>query len=177
LEPSKKIRVWLASNLMSLRAGFRALLADCLALECVGESELYGDGLESIEKAQPDVLILDINSHDRKTNAMLKRLTGRIPATRIIALSASGDRRFVLRLLRRGVHGYITHGEASVELIKAIEAVAQGDVFLCPSASGVLLTEYRKRARRRTSGSLAAGCQPTSKRVHLKKPKGSGLGT
>jgi DNA-binding NarL/FixJ family response regulator len=162
--------------MISLRAEFRALLTDCLTLKYVGASELRGDWLESIENAHPDVLILDIDAHDRRMNAMLKRLTGKTPATRIIALSASGDRHFAMRLLRHGVHGYITHGETSVELIKAIEAVAQGDVFLCPSASGALLSEYRKRALRTQSG-LAAGCQPTSRRVHPRKLKGSGLGT
>jgi len=160
LKPSKKIRVWLASNFMLLRSGLRALLTGRPTLKCIGETGLGGDALELVEKAQPDVLILDVDLHDRRANAVLKRLSSKTPATRIIALSVAGDKRSILRLLRCGVHGYLSHSEATAELVKAIEAVAQGDVFLCPSASVALLNEYRKRARRRAKGGAPAGGLP-----------------
>jgi DNA-binding NarL/FixJ family response regulator len=72
LKPSKKIRVWLASNFILLRSGLRALLTGRPTLKCIGESELGGDALERIEEAHPDVLILDVDAHDRRTNVVLK---------------------------------------------------------------------------------------------------------
>jgi two-component system response regulator NreC len=118
----------------------------CPLLECVGKSALDADALERIVTAQPDVLIVDLDAHNRRSKAILNCLGRQTPNTRVIALSATSDRRFVLRLLRYGVLGFISHAEAPAELRRAIEAVARGDVFLCPSASGILLSEYRKRA-------------------------------
>ena len=169
MKPLKKIRVWLASSFILLRSGLRAVLMDCPTLECIGEGGLDGDALASIAAAQPDVLIVDLDLHDHWVRTVLKRLVDKTPDTRIIALSATGDKRFVLRLLRYGVLGYISHAEAPTELIRAIEAVARGDVFLCPSASVALLSEYRKRASQHTQNGQGSGRQSKSQGVHPKK--------
>ncbi len=142
-----KIRVWLASNSESCPA--RPRLTGDSALEWIGQSDLSGDALTRIEATQPQVLVLGTDSHDRRLNRILKRLTSALPATRIIVYSQSQDKRFVMRLLRQGVHGYLSKVELDTELTHAIQIVMQGNVFLCPSASGALVREYRKRARAR----------------------------
>jgi DNA-binding NarL/FixJ family response regulator len=149
LKTLDKILVWLASNCGSTQSSQSTLLAGYPMFKCIGESNLSCDALERIEAAQPDVLVLDIDAHDRQTTWVLKRLARTIPHTRIIAHSATGDKRFVMRLLRQGVQGYVAQHEITTELAKAINAVMQGDVFLCPTASGALVSEYRKHARLR----------------------------
>jgi DNA-binding NarL/FixJ family response regulator len=147
-----KIRVWLASNLESSLSS--TVLTGCPSLKCVGQSDLSCDALKRIEATQPDVVILEIDAHDRRINRILKRFADTIPAMRIIAHSPTDDKRFVMRLLRHGVHGYLSKLEIATELTRAITTVMQGDVFLCPTASGALVNEYRKRSQtRRRTGS------------------------
>lgn len=124
------------------------------AIECIGESDLSCDALKRIQAARPEVLVLDIDSRDRRTTWVLKRLARTLPCTRVIAHSASGDKRFVLRLLRQGVKGYVSRPEIANELAKAIHAVIRGDVFLSPTASGALVSEYRKHSRVRKRSDL-----------------------
>jgi DNA-binding NarL/FixJ family response regulator len=95
------------------------------------------------------VVILDIDSHDRRTNRILRHLASSIPTARIIAHSRASSKRFVMRLLCLGVKGYVSGKEIVNELPEAIKAVMQGGVFLCPTASGALVNEYRKRAQSR----------------------------
>ena len=128
-------------------------MTGCPSLECVGQSDLSCEALGRIEAAQPDVVILEIDAHDRRINRTLKRLASSIPAARIIASSSTDDRHFVMRLLRHGVHGYLSKAEMETELLRAITVVMQGDVFLCPMASGALVSEYRKRSQARRPGS------------------------
>jgi two-component system response regulator NreC len=125
------------------------MLRKCSSLECIGTSDLGGDALKHIELARPDVLLLEIDAHDRRTTHILTRLASSIPTTHIIAHSPNASKRFVIRLLRAGVQGYLSDADLDTELIRAISIVMQGDVFLCPTASGALVSEYLKSSRSR----------------------------
>ena len=117
---------------------------------CVGQSDLSRDSLKRIEAARPDVVLLEIEAQDRRVNRILTRLNDTIPATRIIVLSPTSNKQFVMRLLRHGVDGFLSGPEIETELKRAITVVTQGEAFLCPTASGALVTEYRRHSRRRT---------------------------
>jgi two-component system response regulator NreC len=136
-----KIRVLLVSDFVLLRSGLRALLADCENVEVVGESAVEGDTAVSVQKLQPSLVLLGISNGEEDVFKTIKDL--RTPGTQIMAVSSIQDSDFVLRLLRAGVHGYLSNQEAPAELVRAMDAVARGEVFLCPSASKALLAEYR----------------------------------
>jgi DNA-binding NarL/FixJ family response regulator len=136
-----KIRVLLVSDFVLLRAGLRALLADSPNVEVVGETADEDDIKARIEELTPNVVILAIS---RDEEDVFKTIQDLVPARQVVAVSPIQDPKFVMRLLRAGVHGYVSNQEALVELVRAMDAVAQGEVFLCPSASKALLSEYRK---------------------------------
>ncbi len=104
--------------------------------------------LARICQAHPDVLVLDVDVCNRRMHTVVRQLLATTPALHIVALGTA-NKRVVLHLLRNGVQGYISRRELATELARAIQAVAQGDVFLCPSASNALLDEYRKHAKSR----------------------------
>lgn len=135
-----KIRVFVVSDFVLLRSGLRALLADCANVQVVGESASQDDTARRIQEVEPSVVLLGIS---KDTDEVFATIKGLPPATRVVAVSPVQDSDFVLRLLRAGVHGYLSHQEAPAELVRAMDAVAKGEVFLCPSASRTLLTEYR----------------------------------
>jgi two-component system response regulator NreC len=136
-----KIRVLLISDFVLLRSGLRALLADCKNVEVVGEGAVEGDGALPVQELRPSLVILGISKDEEHVFKTIKDL--HTPATQIMAVSPIQDSDFVLRLLRAGVHGYLSNQEAPAELVRAMDAVARGEVFLCPSASKALLAEYR----------------------------------
>jgi DNA-binding NarL/FixJ family response regulator len=140
---------------MKVELDERALGSGCVPVEWIGRSDLSNDALDRIEAAKPDVIVLAFDAHDRRVNYVLKRLKLNLPDTRLIALTATNNKRFALRLLRRGIHGYLSQPEVA-SLLPAIQAVMLGDIYLSPTASGALLTEYRKRARARKHTDYAA---------------------
>jgi DNA-binding NarL/FixJ family response regulator len=144
-----KTHVWLAGNISP--NSHHSLWTDQPALECVGTSDLSCESLKAIETAQPDALVLEIDPHDRRISWVLKRLAQTNSNMHIIAHSQSGEKRFVMRLLRSGVQAFILDAEIKNELAKAVSAVTRGDVFLCSSASGMLVSEYRKHSQQRKS--------------------------
>ena len=136
-----KIRVLLVSDFVLLRSGLRALLADCTNVQVVGESAVEGETARQAQELQPNVVILGISKDGEDVFKTIKDF-GTL-AAQIVAVSPNQDSDFVLRLLRAGVHGCLSNQEAPSELVRAMDAVARGEVFLCPSASKVLLADYR----------------------------------
>ncbi len=141
-----KIRILLVSDFVLLRAGLGALLADLPNVEVVGECPCQEDVVGCVLETLPDIVLLGIS---RDEECLFKALAAMREgaAPRIIAVSAIEERDFVLRLLRAGVQGYLSSQEATAELVRALDAVAQGEVFLCPSASKALLAGYRDQNR------------------------------
>jgi two-component system response regulator NreC len=154
----EKIHVLLASNFGLLRAGLHALLAECDNIEVSGESAAGPETIACAQASHPDVLILDVSREEQGTLAAIESLQRAVPALKIIALSATADNDFALRLLRAGVHGFLSEREAKSELVSAVTTVAEGQVFLCPSVSGALLSGYREQARARKRMTTADHC-------------------
>lgn len=144
-----KIRVQVSSNFVLLRAGLASLLARSEHIECVGESGLGSEVTERACQVHPNVLVLDVPPDDSFTFKTIKDLKEKLPETEIIVLNEIEDRELALRLLRAGVKGYVSRRESLTELTRAVETVARGQVFLCPSASSALLNEYREQGRLR----------------------------
>ena len=94
------------------------------------------------------MLVLDVDVCNRRMHTLVRQLLATTPALHIVALDTA-NKRVVLHLLRNGVQEYISRRKLATKLARAIQAVAQGDVFLCPSASNALLDEYRKHTKSR----------------------------
>lgn len=148
----------LASDVKLRRAELRALLEAWARIDVIGECAAGLEVLARVRELAPQVLILDV-SRDASQAAMLviEALQRHAPQVKIIALSHSMNREFLLELLRTGVQGCLSSQIVSAELVNAVEAVVRGQVFLCPAASDVLLSGYRAQAQRIRAASLAKG--------------------
>jgi two-component system NarL family response regulator len=90
--------------------------------------------------------VLDIGLPDLNGIEVAARLLEALPATRVVALSAYADKRFVTEMLRSGASAYVTKSAAGTELVRAIRAVAAGHSYLCPEVAGALVAEVRGAA-------------------------------
>ncbi len=140
------IRVLVVSDSALLREGIQVLLSPCPEVEIVGETSAGDEAIEEARRLRPLVLILDVPKPNNTPLELLSRLRSAMPELKIIAVTYQHDEAAILRLLQMGVQGYLCGQEGAAELITAIQAVAGGDSFLCPAASGVLVRHYRRKA-------------------------------
>jgi two-component system, NarL family, response regulator NreC len=63
------------------------------------------------------------------------------PQVKVIALSMHADRRYILGMLRAGAQGYILKESAFHELIQAIDAARNHQVFLSPKVAGTVVAD------------------------------------
>lgn len=145
--PSKRpINVVLVDDHRLLREALRDTLAREDDVQVVGET---GQGLQAIEwvrEKQPDVVVLDIGLPDLNGIEVAARIHESRADTRIVALSAYSDKRFVNEMLRAGAAAFVSKASAGTELVVAIRAAAAGDSYLSPDVAAALAAQVRSEA-------------------------------
>jgi len=78
--------------------------------------------------------------------AATRQITARLPATRVLVLSASGEHADVLEAVKAGASGYLVKSASVTELVDAVSRTAAGDAVFTPGLAGLVLGEYRRMA-------------------------------
>jgi len=139
------IKILLADDHAIIRQGLRSLLEKQPDMEVMGESEDGREAIELVHKLQPDVVVLDVTMPNLNGIEAARQIHSEFPEVKIIALSMHSNRRFVGDMLKAGASGYILKEGLFDELVRAIHAVAAGDIFLSPRVTGVVVDDYVNR--------------------------------
>jgi len=140
-----KIKILIVDDHPFTRAGIRSILEDEKTLEIIGEA---CDGEEAVGMAlekNPDVIIMDITMPKVSGIDATQQILKKKPSIKIIALSIHSGHNFVKKMLDAGALGYLLKDEIPEELIRAINKVSLGDIFL---SSGVTRTALDKDKNR-----------------------------
>lgn len=141
------IRVLLADDHFLVREGLRCSLANRPELQIVGEASNGREALAKIKTLSPDVVLMDINMPEMsglEATAALRKSGSR---TRVIALTVHNNKQYILEIVRSGAQGYVLKDTSPEELIRGIQAVANGEGFFSPSVSNVVLQLLRDGSR------------------------------
>ena len=139
----RQITVLLADDHRLVREALRSALAQEADIRVVAEVGEGAAAIEGVRTLQPDVVVLDIGLPDLNGIEVAARVQALHLPTRIVALSAYSDKRFVTEMLRAGAAAYVSKSAAGTELVVAIRAVAAGGSYLSPDVAGALVAEVR----------------------------------
>lgn len=140
------IRVALADDHPSLRAGIRARLEREDDIEVVGEAGTGEGALQLVASMKPHVLLLDMEMPDLSGVEVARRLKAAEAPVRILALSAHDDEEYILKLLDSGAAGYLTKHEPLETIVSAVRGVAAGeDGWLSRDVAAALMRNRRSR--------------------------------
>jgi DNA-binding NarL/FixJ family response regulator len=134
------IRVVVAEDHHLVRQGICALLAQSGEMEVVGEAATGQEAVELAQTHNPDVVVLDLSMPRLSGDQAAERILAMNPAPQVIILSVHDDTTMVQQLIRRGVKGYLLKDAVSEELLLAIRAASQGQMFLSPTISSSVMT-------------------------------------
>jgi len=129
------------------RQALRGLLQQQPHLKVVGEAKNGIDALRLAKMLKPDLALIDISLPELNGIDTCCRLQKESPKTRTIALSMFSDPEKVLQMLQAGALAYIVKGCEIEELLEGIASALEGEVYLPPSLSGVLVDEVRRSGR------------------------------
>ena len=139
------IRILIADDHPVFRFGLRALLEAQSDIVVVGEAESGAAAVQMAQSLRPDVVLMDIN---------MPGLNG-IEATKQIMASATSPRAAVLIItmfdddtvftaVRAGTRGYLLKGAQGDETLRAIRAVANGEVIFSPGVAAQMMDFFAR---------------------------------
>jgi DNA-binding NarL/FixJ family response regulator len=127
------VRIALVDDHPVVLAGIRALLQGVPEVELVGEANTGATGLKAICDSSPDIAVIDLSLPDISGMELARQIRRQCPHVKVIALTVHEDRAYVHPVLEAGARGYLLKRSAADELLRAIRAVNQGDIYLDPT--------------------------------------------
>lgn len=136
------IKVLLADDHAIVRKGIRMILEAECDIDVVGEAIDGLDALERVHQLEPDVVVMDLSMPALNGVDATRRIKQERPSTKVLALTVHEDAKYLDVALRAGVAGYIPKRAAPLELVSAVRAVHDGQMFLHSSVVKHLVDRY-----------------------------------
>lgn len=129
------IRIFIIDDHYMIVEGIRSLLQHEKGMEWMGHAMNAASCLSFLEQQQPDVILMDINLPDVGGIELCKVVKNKYPAIHVIGLSSFNQQSFIQKMMDNGASGYVLKNATREELIGAVEAVMQGQLFLSNEAA------------------------------------------
>jgi two-component system response regulator NreC len=145
-----EIRLLLVDDHDVVRTGLKMLLEGQPDLIIVGEAK---NGLQAIALASsisPDVVVMDLTLPDISGIEATRQLKIEHPDIAVVALTIHEDEQYFFEMLQAGASGYIPKRAAPEDLISAIRAAAKNEIYIYPSLTKALVTDYLSRGSQET---------------------------
>jgi len=138
----KAVRILLAEDHEIVRQGLRALLARFPDWEVCGEATSAGEAVEKVRALNPDVVVMDISLPDCSGIDAIGEILGIAPETLVLVLSVHDASEFVRDALRAGARGYVLKSDPGLDIVRAIQSIVEGTMFLSSGVCSVVVTEF-----------------------------------
>ena len=133
-----------------VRAGFQVILDLEPDITVVGEA---GDGHEAITLAarlRPAVVLMDIRMPGMDGLAAARAILAGT-ASRVLMLTTFDSDEYVYSALRAGASGFLLKDTPSQHLVTAVRSVAAGDALIDPAITRLLIQQFVRATRPRTT--------------------------
>jgi DNA-binding NarL/FixJ family response regulator len=123
-------RIVLVEDHAMIRETIRKSLEEVPGLKVVGELSDGREVMDFLERAAPDMIILDLTMPHLQGLEATKLIKSHYPNIKILILTMHKTKMHVTRALEYGADGYIVKEDALSELVLAIEKVRAGKNYI-----------------------------------------------
>jgi DNA-binding NarL/FixJ family response regulator len=136
------IKVFLADDHLIFREGIRSLLLKAGDIQIVGESGSGEETVRMVKELMPDVVLMDITMPGITGLEATARIRQFAPQMKVLILTMHETDQYVAQMLQVKASGYVVKSASASDLLSAIRAVNQGDIYLYPSIARMVVKDY-----------------------------------
>ena len=145
-KPSK-IRLLLVDDHPLVLDGIKSHLCAQPEFEVVGDASNGQDALRKAKLTLPDVILMDISMPHMNGLEAIGHLRKQVPNAKVLILTMHESKEYIAQVVRSGARGYLLKDSAPAELVGAIKAVHNGEVYFSPTVSRMLVQEMSDGTR------------------------------
>jgi len=134
-----KIKIIITDDHQIIRDGIVAGFRFDKGFEIIGEASNETELLELLKRAEPDVIIMDINMPGRSGIEITESLSDKY---KIIMFSAITDAETVVNALKVGAKGFLPKDTMRNEIKKAVTSVYNGEEYISEDVANELIVNY-----------------------------------
>jgi len=132
---NETLNVLLIDDHAVVREGLQSILEATNNIACT-QAASAEEALQQIDSPTPlDVVLLDISLTGMSGLDALPAIHKLRPTLAVLLISMLPEEQYAQRALRLGAAGYLCKSTASAEIVRAVETVARGEVYLSQSAT------------------------------------------
>lgn len=113
-----------------IREGLKAVINKSGIFAVTGEADNTEDGYSLVMRTRPDIILLDLVLHGASGLELGKRLLKADSGLKIIAVTMHSKIQYIIEALETGIKGYILKDTSPQTIIRAIEKVVEGEIFV-----------------------------------------------
>lgn len=125
--------------------GIKTMLKDEAGFRIVGTAKNAAEALEFLKANSPDIILLDISLPDMDGLQLCQAIRSTNKTSKIIGLTSFNEAGMISGLLQRGGNGYVLKNMERSELIRAMQTVLKGKIFLSDAANESILAQFQNQ--------------------------------
>lgn len=127
-------KILLADDHPLVRDGINNLLLQA-GFDVVAQVSNGSEAVALARKLLPDVALLDFSMPLLNGIDAAREINRESPGTKTALLTMYQDEPYVIEALRAGIKAYVLKSQAALDLVQAIRAVLEGELYLSPAIS------------------------------------------
>lgn len=149
-----KTFVMIVDDHQIVRDGLKAILHNEEGIGVIAEADNGRSALRLVKELNPEIVIMDIAMPDMNGLEATRRISTEFPDVKVLILSMHQDKRMVIEVLNAGARGYLLKECASDELLRAIRTLLQGETYLSPKISSIVVKDLVKQQKGESSSEI-----------------------
>jgi two-component system response regulator DevR len=150
-----RLRILLVDDHEVVRLGLKALIERQPEMEVIAEADNAAKAVMMASAHRPDVVVMDIRLGNGSGIDACREIMVLLPATKVIMLTSYAEDDVLFAAIEAGAAGYVLKQAGGQDVVRALQAVAEGQALLDPALTARVFARVRRAAHNEEAAAFA----------------------